>query len=143
MNTHVTTAGGSPGLSRYFTDRKISTKIGIGFACVLAITATISGVAYQGFAKVSVGFDNYNQRVGVVAIARDADREFLAFRRYVREYAVSGDEADVAAAEKGRVVVKGVIAKALAEIKNPERLGKMKHIAEQPPRSRTPSGSAR
>ncbi len=42
MNTHVTTAGGSPGLSRYFTDRKISTKIGIGFACVLAITATIS-----------------------------------------------------------------------------------------------------
>ena len=133
MATIASTVGSvkSRSLSRLFSDRKIGTKIAIGFACCLAITVVISVMAYVAFAKVATGVESYSQRVTVVGLARDIDREFLAFRRFVREYAVTGEEADVVAAEKGRSVLSAIIATALNEIKNPERLARTKEVSEQ------------
>ena len=74
-SSHVTAATSS-GLFGIFTNRRISTKILIGFAVVLALTAVISAMSYLGFGKVSTGFDTFRQRVTVVGIARDVDREF-------------------------------------------------------------------
>jgi methyl-accepting chemotaxis protein len=130
--THTTIGSGDTrGLSSLFTDRKINTKIAIGFGCVLAVTAVISATAYLAFGNVATAFQTYSQRVYVVGLARDTDREFLAFRRFVREFAVTGEEADVVAAEKGRTTLKDIVAKGLAEIKNPERLAKMRQVSEQ------------
>jgi methyl-accepting chemotaxis protein len=129
MSQSTTAASG--GLTRLFTDRKIATKIAIGFACVLAIMATLSAISYSSFTSVGHNFESFNQRVGVVGLAREIDRGFLAFRRNVREFAVTGADADQQAADKGRATFKDLLAKALAEIKNPERLGKVRDIAGQ------------
>ncbi len=128
---HAPTVKRSSSLMMLFHNRKIASKIAIGFTLVLVITAAISVMAYSSFMKVEHGFETFNQRVTVVGIARELDREFLAFRGFVREYAVTGNEDDVAAANKGREILKVAIGKGLAEIKNPERAAKMKHIAEQ------------
>ena len=47
------------GLSRLFNDRKIATKIAIGFAVVLSITAVISASAYFAFTKVDDSFRTF------------------------------------------------------------------------------------
>jgi len=119
------------GLTRIFVDRKIGTKIAIGFACTLAIMTCVSFTAYLGFGSVAANFETSRQRASVASIGRDADREFLALRRFVREYAATGEEADVAGAEKARATMNEVVARGLATIKSPERLARMKDIDER------------
>jgi methyl-accepting chemotaxis protein len=114
-----------------FNNRRISTKISIGFACVLVVMAIISGKAYVDFGTVGKGFAAFQQRVSVVSIARDADRGFLAFRRFVREYAVTGEEKDVKDAMDRRKVLNSTIEQGLKTIKNPERLAKMQQIRDE------------
>jgi methyl-accepting chemotaxis protein len=118
-------------LTGLFADRRIGIKIAIGFSCVLAITATISAISYLAFGVVATSFEAYGQRVQVVGIVRDVDREFLAMRRYVREYAVTGHEDEVKSAQSRRKSVTDAIADAVREIKNPERNAKMKELSEQ------------
>lgn len=92
MTTIQHTASGSlfGRLSSVFVDRKIDAKIAFGFGCVLLITAVISYMAYSAFGRVAESFATYAQRVEGITIARDVDREFLAFRRFVREFALTG-----------------------------------------------------
>ena len=121
----------SQGIAGIFANRKIGTKIFVGFALVLAITIGISVTAYTTFASVEDSFKTYSQRVTVVGLARDIDREFLAYRRFVREYAVTGEEANVVAAEKGRALLSGIVSNALGQIKNPERLAQTKQLSDR------------
>jgi methyl-accepting chemotaxis protein len=127
----VTTGSMFGNLSKLFVDRKINTKIAFGFGCVLLITALISFMAYSAFGKVSAAFETYAQRVQGVGIARNLDREFLAFRRFAREFALTGEDANVAAAQKERQTLKDTVSKGLTTFKNPERLAKMQDIAQQ------------
>ena len=119
------------GLFGFFTNRRINTKIMIGFAVVLALLATLSVMSYRGFGKVSDGFEAFNQRVKVVSIVRDVDRGFVAFRRFVREFSVSGDEHLIAEARKMQDVLARSIKQGLDEIKNPERRAAMNEISAQ------------
>ena len=128
---NVTTGSMFGNLAKLFVDRKINTKIAFGFGCVLLITAVISFMAYSAFGQVSAAFGTYAQRVMAVGIARGIDRDFLAFRRFVREFALTGDEANIASAEKERATLKEGVAKGLATFKNPERRAKMEDIAHQ------------
>jgi len=121
----------SNGLLDAFSNRKIATKIAIGFALVLAITIGISVMAYVNFGSVQDSFMTYSQHVKVVGLARDIDREFLAYRRFVREFAVTGEEADVAVAGKAHALLSGIISDALAEIKNPDRLARIRDLSEK------------
>ena len=123
-------AASSRGLTRLFADRKIATKIAIGFGLILAIMIAISGISYFEFGKVGHNFHDYAARVNNGSIVAEIDRHFLAMRRHV------GDTTDqledsIKAAETERVALKELIAKALAGIKNPERVVKVKHLAEQ------------
>ena len=131
--SHASSSAGSAssGLFGFFTNRKINTKIMIGFAIVLALTALLSAMSYRGFGKVSEGFDTFKQRVTVVGIVRDIDREFVSLRRFVREFALSGDEALIEPAQKQRAKVTAKITEGLNEIKNPERHQKIAEIAGQ------------
>jgi len=119
----------SQGLASVFTNRKIATKIAIGFACVLAITAILSGIAYMSFVKVGHSFEAFSQRVAVVGLARDIELGFATFRRYAREFAGTGHESDYRAAIQRRDSLRPLVARSLTEIKNPERLSKMKHLS--------------
>ena len=75
------TVNAPSGLFGFFTNRKINAKIMIGFAVVLALLAVLSAISYRGFGNVSTGFETFRQRVTVVGIVRDIDREFVALRR--------------------------------------------------------------
>lgn len=73
----------------------------------------------------------FSQRAAVADIVRDIDRDFISFRRYVREYAASGEESIAKSANERRARVKGYAERALKEVKNPERLAAVKHLSEQ------------
>ncbi len=124
-------SGASSGLFGFFTNRRINTKIMIGFAIVLALTAVLSAISYRGFGKVSEGFETFNQRVKMVGIAREVDRGFVAFRRFAREFSMSGDENLIAEARKRQQVLAASIKRGLDEIKNPERHNRMVELGEQ------------
>ncbi len=120
----------SRGLSNFFTNRKIGTKITIGFACVLAITAVISTISYFEFGRVQFDFGDYSRSVANGGTVSDIDREFVAFRRYIGEVSDNMEE-NFAAAEKTRGIVREQLALALKSIKNPERIAKIKDVAEK------------
>ena len=128
---YVTTVSMSGSLSTLFIYRKINTKMAFALGCVLLITSFISFMAYAAFGQVSTAFGTYAQRVTAVGIARNIDRDFLAFRRFVREFALTGDEVNIAPAEKERTTLQEGVSKGLATFKNPERRAKMEDIARQ------------
>jgi len=74
------------GLSRLFTDRKISTKIMIGFGCVLAITATISAGAYMAFGKADVGLQTLVSSTTNARKIGELDRHAIVLKAAVKEY---------------------------------------------------------
>jgi methyl-accepting chemotaxis protein len=109
------------GAMSLIANRAIGTKVAIGFACVLAILAIVSGTAYLSFHTSAEGFATYVQRVSVVGIARDVDRGFLNLRRFARDYASSGIESNIESATKEQASLRPLLQQGLAEIKNPER----------------------
>jgi len=115
----------------FFTNRKINTKISLGFAVMLVLSAILAAMSYRGFGQVLQGFETFAQRVKVVGIAREVDRGFVAFRRFVREYSMSGDDKLVAEARARQQVLAQSIKQGVDEIKNPERHGKMVELGEQ------------
>jgi methyl-accepting chemotaxis protein len=118
-------------LFRVFADRKINTKIGLGFACVLLIMTGISVMANIAFNRISVDFAEFNRLVDVVANARAVDRSFIELRRFVREYAVSGDEGAANEAQKRRQLPAATIEEGRKIANHPQRAVKLGEIAEQ------------
>ena len=130
MQTNAQTEVKSQGLFRIFTDRKIATKIFVGFGCALAIMTAISAIAYIEFGKVRYDFSEYSRKSANGGTVIDIDRQFLAFRRYIGEVSDNMEE-NFSSADKARGIVRERIASAVKDIKNPERLSKIKHIAEE------------
>ena len=130
-NAFSSTVSPPAGLFGIFTNRRINTKIMIGFAAVLTLLAVLSVLSYRGFLKVAEGFDAFNQRVKVVGIVRDVDYGFIGYRRFVREFSVSGDETLIAEARKRQEALAKSVKQGLDEIKNPERRAGMAEINEQ------------
>jgi methyl-accepting chemotaxis protein len=127
----LTASAPASGSFAFFTNRKINTKISVGFAVVLALTAILAATSYHSFGRVSEGFETFNQRVKVVGIARDVDRGFVAMRRFVREYSLSGDDKLVAEARSRQQVLAKSIKQGIDEIKNPERHAKMVELGDR------------
>jgi methyl-accepting chemotaxis protein len=118
-------------LTSAFNNLKVNNKIMLGFGVVLVIMVVVGVTAYRGIAHVGDDFESYAQRVGVVDAVSDIDREFLSYRRLVRE-ASSEDDAEAAKktheAEEG---VKKAIEHGVQEIHNPERHKKVEEIKER------------
>ncbi|MDP1911539.1 MAG: HAMP domain-containing protein, partial [Hyphomicrobium sp.] len=120
----------SSGLFGFFTNRKISTKIAIGFACILAIMGLISAISYVEFGKIDRDFSDYSRKVTNGAVISDIDRQFLAFRRFAGEVSENIEE-NFAAADKTRKIVRERLDLALKSIKDPQRLAKVKGMSDQ------------
>jgi hemerythrin-like metal-binding protein len=118
----------SNGLSSLLTDRKINTKVNLGFLCVLAILVVSSATAYFAFSDVAAGFATYAQRVTVVGIAQEIERSFLEIRRNAREFAITSADANAAAVRNEAEHLRGLLGRGLTEIKNPERHAKIEEI---------------
>ncbi|HEX3995048.1 MAG TPA: hypothetical protein VHX39_28060, partial [Acetobacteraceae bacterium] len=119
----------SNGLTSLLTDRKISTRIGLGFACVLAVLLVVSGITWYAFRSSAAGVANYAARVAVVGAARDIDRSFVNLRRFVREYALSGVEINVDAAKQEQTILRDRLRQGLDITRNPERRHALEDIS--------------
>jgi methyl-accepting chemotaxis protein len=122
--------GARGGIFHFFTDRKINTKISIGFACVLAITAVISTIAYFSLMRIATSLGQYSQLAAVASTARDIDRGFLALRRFAREFSLTGDEEMATNAQKARNALRDKVAHGFKIIVNPERRAKLTQVSE-------------
>ncbi|HEX3996186.1 MAG TPA: HAMP domain-containing protein, partial [Acetobacteraceae bacterium] len=118
------------GLASLFTDRKIRTKVSLGFVCVLAILASVSGMAYIAFQSAAEGFTTYAQRVAVADIAQDTDTGFLNLRRTARNYALTSDEANVTEMNRDEAKLHGVLVRGLNEIRNPDRHRRLQEVSD-------------
>jgi hypothetical protein len=116
---------------KWINARSIKTKMLAGFASVLIILLGVAGSGYLRFLGVETSFKDYAQRVDVVAISYDIDRDFTELRRFVREYALQGDPADATSAIAVVDRVKRDIDQALATTLNPERRRSVQDIATQ------------
>jgi len=117
------------GLASLFSDRKIGTKVAIGFGCVLAILAVVSGMTWSAFRSSAEGLSTYTQRVTVVDIARDIDRSFVNLRRFAREFALTGVQASADSVQKEAATLHALLQQGLAEIKSPERHQRVENIS--------------
>ena len=70
-------------IARWIAAFPIKTKMLAGFGCVLIILLCVAGIGYWRFLGVEASFRDYTQRVAVVAISRDIDRDFSELRRHV------------------------------------------------------------
>lgn len=83
----------SSGLAGLFINRKISTKITIGFSCVLAVTAVISAGAYMSFGKAEVGLERVVRSATNLRMATELDRNIGKLGAAVESYSQFGSAA--------------------------------------------------
>jgi methyl-accepting chemotaxis protein len=115
-------------LATAFNDLKVNTKIALGFGFIVLIMVGVAAMGYFALTGVGHDFETYAQRVKVVGIARDVDREFVAFRMHVRDFAASGHPENAEKAKAARPGLVAAIDAGLAEMKNPERHATMAKI---------------
>ncbi len=127
----ASTANDQPkGFRRVFSDRKINTKISIGFACVMAITMALSGLSYVGLTRVAenvatLGFHNKSLNV-----TDEVNFELATFRRLVREYLASQTEARAMQAVSARTRTREAFGRALLTVKVTDPLARLKQARD-------------
>lgn len=110
----------------------IKKKVLLGFSTILFILIAVGTIGYSGLAHVKKDFELYAQRVAEVDAASEIDREFLTYRRLVRETVSSDDPATVAriiAEEEKRV--KEAIKHAEDAIIDTDRRAKLNDLKEK------------
>ncbi len=119
------------GIWRLFNDRKISTKITIGFACVLAITAVISVNSYYAFEKADRGFQDVAYSSKNAARATDLEQSLVFLRGAAREFAQTGNPTVLDRARKSIVESRKILQELVASIRDAGRRQKIQDIAQQ------------
>ncbi len=112
---------GAAGVSRLFSDRKIGTKIAIGFTCVLAIAAAISVGAKMGFNKADLGLRNVVHSSTNLTKMTELERHFVVLTTALKEYEQNGTAAARGEAKQAIVTVNELIQRLTQDIRDPER----------------------
>lgn len=116
---------------RLFENLKIRAKLLVGFAAVLVILLAISVSAVWSFSSTRTEVESYSQRVRVVAIARQLDRDVLDLRRFAREFGLAGQEDDAVKVKKISESISKQIATALSEIRDPGRRQRLQDLSRR------------
>jgi methyl-accepting chemotaxis protein len=106
-------------------------KVMLGFAAVLAISAVSLAIAYFGFEHVSTAVASYRNSVAEADLARNIDRELIAYRAAARYYIVTGKDDDAKTAQDAEARLKEAIDKSVAGTKHPGRLDSVKKLADE------------
>ena len=122
-----TKAPGRGSSSGLFANRKISTKISIGFAAILAIMVLISGVAHFEFGAVSSQFQFYSRVVQNNAAVDEIERQFLTLQRFVDAGSTNANRS-AAVANRARTIIGDELEKAQEGVTDSNRLAKIKDI---------------
>ena len=117
------------GTSR-LTNLKVRAKILSGFGCVLVILAFVGGTGLITLMRIDNAAETVAQRTGVFNIASDIKLKFTIARRFVREFAHTGDPDMATQGDAALVKSKEAVDLALAKVRNPERQAKIREIAE-------------
>jgi CHASE3 domain sensor protein len=110
---------------------RFRTKIILGFAAVLAISATSLAIAYIEFERVSNGADSYRRSVSEADLARNIDRELLSYDYSVRHYVITGKEEDANAAIEAEARLKSAIERSSKDTTTPARLQSIDKLAKE------------
>ena len=102
------------GMSKQSLTRRLPTlrfraKIILGFGLVLAISAVSLYTAYLGFEKVSSAVASWRTSVSEADLARNIDRELIAYRGLARYYVVTAKDDDAKAAQAAETRLKAAI----------------------------------
>jgi len=122
---------GSPTKRTIFPTLRFRAKIILGFAVVLVISAVSMAFAYFGFEHVSTGVSSYRASVSEADLARNIDRELLAYRSAARYFVVTGKEDDTKAALDAEASLKTAIDQAIKSAKRPARLDSLNELAKE------------
>ncbi|MBT2842905.1 methyl-accepting chemotaxis protein, partial [Staphylococcus coagulans] len=98
---------------------------------VLVISAGSMAFAYFGFERVSAGVGSYRSSVSEADLARNIDRELLAYRSAVKYFVVTGKEDDAKAAQDAQASLKNAIDEAIKGAKQPARQEGLNKLARE------------
>jgi methyl-accepting chemotaxis protein len=120
---------GSRSLSSWLPTLRFRAKISVGFALVLVISAGSMAMAYLGFEHVSEAVGSYRNSVSEADLARNIDRELIAYRAAARYFVVTGKEDDAKSALAAEAAMKDAIEKSTSGTRNAARLEGIKRLA--------------
>ncbi|WP_314961828.1 HAMP domain-containing methyl-accepting chemotaxis protein [Bradyrhizobium cosmicum] len=121
----------SPSKRTIFPTLRFRAKIILGFAAVLVISAGSMAFSYFGFERVSAGVGSYRSSVSEADLARNIDRELLAYRSAVKYFVVTGKEDDAKAALDAEASLKSAIDQAVKSAKRPARQESLGKLAKE------------
>src|SRR3954447_12704132 len=121
----------SPSKRTLFPTLRFRAKIILGFAAVLVISAGSMAFSYFGFERVSSGVGSYRTSVSEADLARNIDRELLAYRSAVKYFVVTGKEDDAKAALDSEASLKNAVDQAIKGAKAPARLDGLNKLAKE------------
>ncbi len=99
-------------MTRLFSNRKIGTKIILGFAVVLVILGAIGIKNYRSFGHMAAEFRDYGDQIDELSLVQDINREFARFERYAGEFAPTKQDTSLANAMDVRKKLGELIGKA-------------------------------
>jgi methyl-accepting chemotaxis protein len=117
--------------SQWLPTLRFRAKVMIGFAAVLSISAISLGIAYFGFEHVSTAVASYRNSVAEADLARNIDRELIAYRVAARYYVVTGKDEDAKTAQAAEASLKAAIDASIAGTKNAARQDGIKKLATE------------
>ena len=111
-----------------FKNFRVGTKIMIGFGAVICILLLISVISYRGLKSASKGYNEYQNIALITRFSGDLQAGLLQTRVYVKDFVISGSEKDLKVFEQGFQNLMKIYKKGETEIKDPERMEKLKFI---------------
>jgi methyl-accepting chemotaxis protein len=117
--------------SQWLPTLRFRAKVMLGFAAVLSISAISLGIAYFGFEHVSTAVASYRNSVAEADLARNIDRELIAYRVAARYYVVTGKDEDAKTAQAAEASLKEAIERSIAGTKNAARQDGVKKLATE------------
>src|SRR3954467_15266776 len=112
-------------------DLRACAKVLLAFAAVLVISAGSMAFSYFGFERVSSGVGSYRSSVTEADLARNIDRELLAYRSAGKYFVVTGKEDDAKAALDSEASLKNAVDQAIKGAKAPARLDGLNKLAKE------------
>ena len=115
-------------LSTKMPTLRFRAKVMLGFTAVLAISAVSLGIAYLGFEHVSAAVVSYRDSVSEADLARNIDREVVAYHAAAEYYIVTGKEHDAKVALAAEHGLKDAIDQSINGTTNPVRQEQVKRL---------------
>jgi methyl-accepting chemotaxis protein len=108
---------------------RFRTKVSLGFAVVLGISAVSMGLAYLGFERIAAGVVAYRTSVTESGLAGNIDRELTSYQALTRYYVLTGKEEDAKAALAAEAGLKDAIDQLMKVTTAPARVDKVTRLA--------------